>query len=299
MTYFSPYGCKSAPLRNMKLENAIRQMGLMADGNYNVFHITSEDRRRRKGKTRPELCLRAWCVVSWVIFIGVIAFCILSPWTTWISTTNCVVLTIWSVGVRVFEHLAVIPTALNVDAISYPDDPDAIFILGRCSSAFILEGSRKDIKRWTSPGLELNPRVKLAQRKIKLKVIIRASTIVVLLLIFSTVPNGSTIDQAMFVALNVLGQANTMLGSWLNAQCCLDTLERRIGIDGGVAMRTQLNARLIRDFHGRGEKNWIEKAQLLPQTHVWMQWSKDLVDNKLADPKRLYNQIHARELRNT
>ena len=34
--YFSPYGCNSAPLRNMKLDNAIRQKGLLKDGLYNL-----------------------------------------------------------------------------------------------------------------------------------------------------------------------------------------------------------------------------------------------------------------------
>ncbi|RYO88450.1 hypothetical protein DL766_004293 [Monosporascus sp. MC13-8B] len=39
LQYFSPRGCKSAPLRHARLEHAIRLQGLLKDGSYSVFRI--------------------------------------------------------------------------------------------------------------------------------------------------------------------------------------------------------------------------------------------------------------------
>jgi hypothetical protein len=52
----------------------------------------------------------------------------------------------------------------------------------------------------------------------------RVGTFLVLLLIFSCVPNGPTIGQVIFIVLNILAQVNTIVGLRLNAQCYLAEL---------------------------------------------------------------------------
>ena len=41
LTYFSPYGCKNAPLRNMQLSNATKHEQLLEDQKYTVYSIPS------------------------------------------------------------------------------------------------------------------------------------------------------------------------------------------------------------------------------------------------------------------
>ncbi|KAK7961688.1 uncharacterized protein PG986_002513 [Apiospora aurea] len=98
-------------------------------------------------------------------------------------------------------------------------------------------------------------------------------------------------DQVVFILLNLLGQANTLLGLWLNGRSCLDSLEE---LPGGthVKTRTATYASLILFFRDVQDKSWTDKAGLLPQTPVWTEWRDRIVREPDADPKALYNTIN-------
>jgi len=123
----------------MKRENGIRQEGLIAYGNHNnyFFYIRAEDGQKRRGTAHAELCVLARCIFSWVSVRWQTAFRTELPWTIWVTTLNYVMFMMWSVDAFIFEHFAGFSTALNVGAISCSDDPHVIFILARCSSAFV------------------------------------------------------------------------------------------------------------------------------------------------------------------
>jgi hypothetical protein len=108
----------------------------------------------------------------------------------------------------------------------------------------------------------------------------RLCSLMVLLFIFSAVPNRSTLDQVAFIILNVL------VGERLNNQCvlsCLDKIE-----DTRVETRTHVYAKLIQRFcDAETEKQWVYASEMLPKTKVWNAW-KDRVVNNADDPKELY-----------
>ena len=288
LSYFSPFGCKTAPLRSMTLDNAIRQEHLLADGKYSVFRITCPG-SSSKG-TRSYLWSRLWLACTWVFFGGLVTFCLVSHRTTWIGTLNCLVFTFWSIALRLLECYMVKPVTFSDAAISRPNDPDGVFFLGRSNSAVVLEGSRRDIKAWTGAGLFYQPPTLMSFCP---QGVIRLLTLSVLVLIFCTVPNGSTMDQLSFVLLNVLGQANTPVRNLLSARRCMERLKKCPNSCEDVVSRTQIYARLIRHFKEQGDPNWIEKAELLPSTEVWMDWKTKILEDANGDPKKLYNQVLA------
>lgn len=54
LSYFSVYWCRTAPLRNMKRENGIRQEGLIANGNHNKFLFIS-GQKMDKSEAAPHM----------------------------------------------------------------------------------------------------------------------------------------------------------------------------------------------------------------------------------------------------
>jgi hypothetical protein len=115
---------------------------------------------------------------------------------------------------------------------------------------------------------------------------------ILLLLIFTTIPDGVTADQIAFALLNILGQVNVLVSRQLNARCLLSELELadKIHVDSCTAVY----AMLLRRFADAGNGAWDESAGLLPQTNVWREWREKVVHDRQADPKALYNEIASR-----
>ncbi|KAF3405486.1 hypothetical protein DPV78_002695 [Talaromyces pinophilus] len=290
--YFSPYGCKKAPLRNMQFENAVRKGRLLEDHRYTCFQIPAQPRGSRKSgrATSDEYLLYCWVLSTWTIFAGIMVFCAVSPWTTWVGFATCSVLTLWSIILRLMEWALVIPSSMNMSEIADPNSTDAIFILGRGASGLVLEGSRQDIKRWTSCGLVYR---KLLYSRIPARYcqwFTRVGTMAVVLFIFSTVPNGSTMDQLAFIALNITGQFNTLIGLRLNARCCLSRLIV-VESQADVPYRTNVYGNIIRKFSHLEDFTWLDKAGLIPDTPLWLEWRTEFVKDPKQDPKQLYNRL--------
>ena len=294
LSYFSPYGRKSAPLRNSRLEHAIRLGGLLQDHKYTVFTISSCPRRldghERAGASKQAVLVVLWVFTTWVLFAGLLVSIILVPGGTWVGLANCASYTVWSAILRCVEYVNVVPAPYNAKNLTDPDEDDAIFIMGRDSSAFVLKGRREDIKEWTSRGLIY----KEGSMGISARLwrgFTRLGSLLILLFIFSTIPNGSTVDQVAFLILNGLAQLNVLLGQRLNGRCCLARLT--LEMETREETRTHVYARLIRQF-GDIERNnaWIEASNILPRTDVWDEWKKQVLVNDETDPKRLYKEIH-------
>jgi hypothetical protein len=92
-------------------------------------------------------------------------------------------------------------------------------MMGRSNSAFVLEGSRKYIKDWTSGGLFYKD-FKSAVPTPFFQAFVRIGSFLMLLLVFTTIPNGSTIAQLSFVLLNTMRQINILSRQWLNSKRC-------------------------------------------------------------------------------
>lgn len=291
--YFSPYGMKWAPLRNTKLENAIHKTRLLEDGNFTHLKIASRSDMARPVPSRQRIFTWLWVAFTWLSFAAIISFCVYAPQTTWVSLVTCITYTGWSVVLRLVECFVLAPATHT--RIFGPDSTDAVFILGRDNAGILLEGSRQDIKHWTSSSLVYRGMTNTAREA--LQAFIRAGTALVLLLVFAAVPNGSTNDQLAFIMLNLLGQINTLAGLRLNALCCMASwiVEAR----ETPRDRTTVYAHLIRRL-AHLDQAWIAKSGILPDTPAWDKWKVEILrpENGDADPKALYSQIRSDELRN-
>lgn len=288
LTYYSPYGCDAAPLCNFQLENAIRSNRLLKDGNFSIYQIPRSNKKSHQA-LKYETVSTAWTVLTWLYFGGVIAFTILAPSTTWIGVSNVAVLTAWSVVMRLIEYVNMQPAPIDDSTVTDPTGPDAIFILGRNNSALVLQGSRKDIKDWTTRGLTYENKSPTVTSM--LQGFTRFFSLLILLFVFSTVPNGHTMDQLAFIILNALGQANVLIGQWLGGKICLSKLECLL--DTTVQTRTHLYKELIIRFKDAQQINqWAENLGLLPQTTVWNEWRDSVVAGNAQDAKHLYEEIN-------
>jgi hypothetical protein len=285
LTYSSPYGCKTAPLRNVQLESAIRSNKLLEDGKFNIYKVR-EKPEKKSPIDRYDIILSVWVAFTWIIYGGLIAFSILIPTVTWIGIANVTVLTGWSIIVRVIEFLNIQPAEAR--RVGDPGDTDAIYILGRDNSAFVLKGTRMEIKIWTSRGLVYKSVIPGAARLFK--GFTRITSLLVLLFIFSTIPNGHTMDQLAFIISNALGQVNVLLGQWLNSQICLSKLE--VEKDGDmVDTRTHVYANLIKEFKDANKHDdWVDVLDLLPKTKRWTTWKTRYTADVSQDPKTLFSQ---------
>ncbi|RDW67577.1 hypothetical protein BP6252_08973 [Coleophoma cylindrospora] len=285
-SYFSPYGCKTASLRNMTLDNAIKKAGLLEDGKCTYFQIPQSS-----SKSKSISSQWIWVTFTWLCMGELLVLCQLGPGTTWIGLTNCVVITGWSAFLRIIERIMVRPASGNESLVTRPDRPDSVVILGRSHSAVIISGSRKDIKAWTANGLIYNQNSSRTLNSVW-QAFTRVGTLFVLILAFSTNPNGSTMDQVIFILLNVLGQLNTLMGLWLNAKSCLNLLGKMPDSVENVPSRTCIYASLIRHFKDIKDNGWVDKVNLLPQTDVWSEWRDRVASDTKTDPKELYNSIN-------
>jgi hypothetical protein len=273
--YISQLGSKSAPLRNLRLANTISSCNLLHDSRYSVYQIpASQDTRNNLTDVRSLL----WMVATWIIAAAIMITLAILPDTSWIGIVNCAVLPGWSIALRVIESHC---TYIATNSPSQPDHPDSVIIIGRRNSCFVLEGSRRDISRWTGLGVE----VKDSNYSKFIEYFTRIITLLILVFVFISIPNGTLHDQVSFIAINLLGQANVKMGKYLNARSCLGSLSNITSTD--VPSRTHVYGLLLRRF-GNGE--WVDQAGLLPNTAIWKDWREQVVTSQL-DPKELYERI--------
>jgi hypothetical protein len=291
-TYYSPYGGKSAPLRNPKLAQTIDTCGLLADGQVSIYKVPPSSRSRA---LRPwTLLKRLWFLLQWAYLGGIMVLLYVGDNATWIGRANCLGFSLWSILLRLIES-RLIESAQAHKHVASKTDHDAFYILGRSASAFILEGAREDVKAWSALGLQFARRKKDATAFERfcawlMHTFSRLGSSMMLLFIFTTIPNGNTTDQIAFALLNVLGQLNVLVGREINAHCQLDNLELVEKIP--VENTTSVYAVLLRRFSKDGkDTEWAEKAGLLPQTDIWDKWCEQVVQNLDEDPKQLYNRL--------
>ncbi|KAI0888963.1 uncharacterized protein GGS22DRAFT_65405 [Annulohypoxylon maeteangense] len=286
LQYTSPYGSKTALLRNMKLNYCLESKELLNDGNYAVFSIPHDGEGQGAQKSIFPLDLATACLslLSWVSTAGIITFLCLYEGASWIGLAGCLILSIYSIILKVAERIYAQPADLVTSGV---DDIDAIYILGRRNSCFVLEGSRGDIARMTGQGLRMR-KDKFATATANFT---RVGTFCVLVFIFAVIPNGTTWDQLAFVALNVLGQLNVVVGQKLNTARFFRKL-RLVEHNENIASRTHVYANLIRRF---GNGSWVDEVDLLPRTGLWQEWRRAIVNEPHKDAKLLYDQCKHRK----
>lgn len=282
-TYISPFGGKTAPLRNMRLARTISTVGLLRDSKFTIYRIVPSNYRNGNGN---QLVVR-WRLLLWIIFTwcfagAVMVILVLVPNSSWIGIANCIVSCSWAIIVRIVEWLTIETSPTNP---TRPERQDAVIFLGRRNSGLVIEGTREDVCRWTGAGLRLlHPQTEYFTR---------LGSFAVVLFTFITMPNGTMVDQLSFVLLNVLAQANVRVGQHLNAADCLSGLE--LVRSEHVPTRTHVYGHLIRYF---GDGNWIDIASLLPKSEAWSRWRSILIGDLGVDPKKLYEKcIEAEEER--
>jgi hypothetical protein len=287
-SYFSPYGVKSAPLRNIRLANALKHEKILEDQKYTVLRIPDNRTVQDRASSKFRMLIALWTGVTWLFFAGLLLAIYKIPGTTWVSYATCAAFTGWSIVLRLVEYANVIPATIAPSDVHDANELDAVFIMGRSNSAFVLEGSRKDVKDWTSCGLTYRPKPCGVDASVW-QGFTRLCSLLVLLFIFSAVPNGSTLDQVAFIFLNAVAQLNVLVGQRLNSQRVLSRLVKVE--DTREATRTHIYAKLIRRFRdAETDKQWVDASGMLPKTEVWNAW-KDRVVNDGDDPKELYHAI--------
>lgn len=285
LTVTTPYGRASAPLRNKRLEKTIKLQGLLQDGRFTMYQIPARpEQATRAGNEDPLLLL--WVIFTWLYFAGTVVFSLFMPKVSWIGISNVVCLSAWSIVIRVIEYINVRPAPLVLSTVTEPQRPDAVYILGRNNSAFVLRGSREDIKRWVTQDLIYDNNLPVPTTI--LQSFTRLGSLLVLFLIFSTIPNGHTMDQLAFILLNILAQANVLVGQQLNSRTCLSELQ--LLESATVLSRTHVYGMLVGQFRELGSE-WIEDVGLLPKTAIWDEWRCEMLKHTLQDPKALYNKI--------
>jgi hypothetical protein len=256
----------------MRLMLSISRCKLLRDGICRVYQIP------QGGRTRSNINrLTVASAISWLVFVAIMTPVLLLGEASWIGLSACFSLIGWSIILRLWEKYCLKLATVNAHG---PDQPDAVYILGRRNSCLVLQGSRKDVLEWTGQGLE--------QREGDAIDLIctgmRIGSLAMLLYLLIVIPNGTTWDQVAFIILNTLGQLNVLLGQRVNARACLDELE--IVEDVATPTRTHVYAYLLRKF---GNRAWVGKTALLPQTEVWMRWRDAVTRNVKIDPKEQYN----------
>lgn len=288
--YFSPYGAKIAPLRNMRVKKLIMAHGLLEHGCVRKYTITPE----QPGSTtlarfvnylsysQPTLWLTS---VTYLVAFQLIAICTTSTKTTWIGLYNILLSIVWSICVRLVDRITLIPI---VHTPAKPNAPDAAVFMGLRNSALILKGTRTDIERWTGVGLEFRK----ASWVPWLVCFSQAGTVGMLAFSLLTIPLGTGQDQLLFIAINILGQVNTWVGQWLHAKQSIKKLTlESIEI---TRTRTHVYAELILEF-GRGR--WIDAVGLIPASRSWEIWrakvheGPDGLPRRGADPKDLWDEL--------
>lgn len=296
LNYFSPDGVKSAPLRYMCLSNAINHEKLLEDHQYNVYRIPDscggQNTVTNPAARKYQILLGLWVFFTWIAFAGVIVFTVIAPDTTWVGVANCAAFTAWSVLLRLIEMANIKLGKVNDAKITLPEKQDAVYILGRNNSAFVLEGTRRDVKYWTTRGL-VYQKSTLGVPAWVWQTFTRFGSLLMLLFIFSSVPNGSTMDQVAFIVINGMAQINVLVGQRLNGKYCLAKLD--LDTTETPETRTEVYGLLIRRFKTFNDKNnWIDASGLLPQTDEWKEWKKEVLRSDDPNVNKIYKDIGRR-----
>lgn len=274
--YIHPKWCSKMPLRNLRLHRTIALNDLLRDGKFSTYKVNSNDQGNRSKTTYVWLWM--WSAFSWVLFGTLVSSVIFYSRYTWIGYTNCALLTAWSIVIRLVDRFCIV-VGSHKEA-SDPDMEDAVFMLGRRNSCFMLRGIRRDMSRWTDWDLHCG------KKKIHrfLDGFVRLGTLLLMLFIFTTIPNGSTGDQVAFVCQNVLAQVNVWVGQRLNSSRCLASLDKMESRE--CKTRTHAYRDLIVEF---GNDDWVDAVSLLPNMAPWKRWRARIMDWK-DDAKELYEQ---------
>ncbi|KAF3936045.1 hypothetical protein ABW20_dc0101296 [Dactylellina cionopaga] len=263
LTYFSPSGMKSAPIRNMRLEHSINQKSLLRDGNCYIYEIPSEPLPR---SYLPRLGTVLWVVFTWMALAGIFVGLILNQGLTWVGYANVFGFVGFSIFARLLDRYCMEDVE---DETAVPDREDAVFILGRRNSCFVLKGTRQSVAERTGYGVRQKEGTlaKLAEY------IMRVSSLVVILFIFLTIPNGTTWDQVAFIGINIVGQLNVMIGQNLRAHDYFSKL--KLVRQEKTKKRTHVYGFLLREFK---DGKWVEESGLLPQTDAWERFRNQVND---------------------
>ena len=148
------------------------------------------------------------------------------------------------------------------------------------------------MKSWTSSGLVYRESP-LGISALVWQFFTRMGSLMVLLSFLTSIHNGSTADQVAFVILNIVAQANVLIGQWANSQCVLSKLSMIESIsDPQNVTGTHIYAKLIRRFRQTGDVHeWVEASNILPRTEVWNRWKVQIKEDDQKDPKKLYREI--------
>lgn len=260
--YANPIGRTKAPLRNMMFHYTLETRDLLADGHYAVYRIPPHaDQLAAPSLPRqdlPAILMSVFHLVATGVLLGFLCW---YEATSWIGIVGCLVLPLHAVFLRASEKLY---SQLADLRTSDPDGIDAVYILGRRNSCLVLEGRRRDVTAMTGQGVRMRDGACAAW----LAGATRVTTLLVLVFVFTVIPNGTTWDQLAFIILNVLGQLNVFVGQRLNSRGTIRRLEL-VEQQKGVPTRTHIYAKLIGRF---GNGDWVDDLDLLPVTDVWARW---------------------------
>jgi len=194
--------------------------------------------------------------------------------------------------IRLLEHVNVVPSTSSLDHVNDPNALDAVFIMGSSNSAFLLEGSRKDVESWTSCDLICRER-RLGIPASVWQLFTRMGSLMVLLSFLTSIPNGSTADQVAFVVLNIVSKADVLVGQWANSQCVLSKLSMVEGInDPQNLTRTHIYAKITRQFcQAEDVHEWVEASNMLPKTEVWDRLKVQIEEDAQKDFRKLHRKI--------
>ncbi|KAI1263462.1 hypothetical protein F5Y18DRAFT_438147 [Xylariaceae sp. FL1019] len=202
--------------------------------------------------------------------------------SSWLVTSNLLAFAVWSDYLRVVDAVLIVPaTTTN----SFPDNSDAAIFLGGRKSAFVLEGPRRDICRWTGLGLRHRtlpgPWRHLMTALVALA---RIGTFLLLSFMFMTIPNGTTDDQVVFIVYIIFGQLSTSLA--IHRHTRQTRLQPRHVVDIAVLTRTHVYVAMLRRYKHDG---WVDEVDILPKTPIWTLWSQR-VAYEPGDAKKLWEE---------
>ncbi|KAF3903736.1 hypothetical protein AA313_de0210305 [Arthrobotrys entomopaga] len=252
---------------------SINQKSLLRDGACHVYEIPVE--ATSTGLNLPQLAITSWVIFTWLTLAGMFVGTKAGGdglELTWVGYANVFGFVGCSILLRLLDRYCMTPVE---EKATEPDKPDAVFILGRRNSCFVLKGRRQDVAERTGYGI----RHKEGFLTTIAEFIMRSSSLLVILFVFITIPNGTTSDQLAFILVNLLGQANVLILQYLKSVAYFSKL--RLVKKLNMRTRTHVYGFLIREF-GNGE--WVDESGLLPRTSAWDAFRK-VVGQYDPDPK--------------
>ena len=285
--YLAPYSRRSKQLRNLRLDRSITLRRCLKDGHFCGYRVTPNDTGKRSGRMLYLQWL--WGVSTWLLVAAILGLTYVFGQMTWIGLSACAALVGWSIFIRLAESYCL--KLKPHTEVSDKEKPDAMVLLGRRNSCFLLEGNRAEIERWVDWDITFEDGLSYTI----LDSFVQLGSLMLLLYIFITMPNGSTYDQIAFIGINTLGQLNVWLGQQLNSLRCLAAFDDTKNRKDDAAFRTNILGALIKKF---GSGKWLDDLSILPateETEVWRQWRQQVGESK-QNSKNLWNEIRDNQL---